>query len=388
MLTRSQISRVILTNYKSIRRCDVSLGPLTFLVGPNGAGKSNFVEAIRFLSYALGGSLEAAVENRGGFQSIAHRGDETASTINFQILLDLADDGKAQYDVEIRAIEDGPAIVAAEGCSVDRPSGRTWFRVREGAVESSEGVMPTASEDKLFLVNASGLTPFEPVYRALSNITVYNPLPDEMRGFKSAKRYRNLDRSGSALAETISKMKDSEPDRLARVYDYLQRINPNVMGVEPVSVEANFNLRFKLNRGKGRSQDFLANNISDGTLRALAVLVALFQNSDRYPLNFIGLEEPEAGLHPAAASVLFDSLVEGSTMRQIVVTSHSPDLLDREDIPVGALKAVTMKGGCTIIGEADQAARTALRERLYTVGELMRMDQLRPENPNSVGGIL
>src|ERR1700735_4457747 len=111
MLNRSQVSRVVLTNYKSIRRCDVSLGPLTFLVGPNGAGKSNFVEAIRFLSYALSGSLEAAVENRGGFQSIAHRGDEKAPTINFQILLDLADDGKAQYDVEIRAVGDGPAIV-------------------------------------------------------------------------------------------------------------------------------------------------------------------------------------------------------------------------------------------------------------------------------------
>jgi predicted ATPase len=389
MLNRSQVSRVVLTNYKSIKHCDVILGPLTFLVGPNGAGKSNFVEAIRFLSYALSGSLEQAVENRGGFQSIAHRGDEIASTITFQLLLDLAEVGKAQYDVEIRAVEDGPAVVAAEGCSVDRPSGREWFRVEEGVVSgSNRGVMPTASEDKLYLVNASGLAPFEPVYRALSNITVYNPLPEEIRGFKSAKRYRNLDRSGSALAEIISKMKDAAPDRLARVYDYLERINPNVMGVDPVSVDANFNLRFKLKRGNGHSQDFLANNISDGTLRALAVLVALFQNSDRYPLNFIGLEEPEAGLHPAAAGVLFDSLVEGSTMRQIVVTSHSPDLLDREDIPVGALKAVTMKSGCTIIGEVDQAARTALRERLYTVGELMRMGQLRPENPNSIGGIV
>jgi predicted ATPase len=182
-------------------------------------------------------------------------------------------------------------------------------------------------------------------------------------------------------------MKDAAPDRLARVYDYLQRINPNVTGVDPVSIDANFNLRFKLNRGMGHSEDFLANNISDGTLRALAVLVALFQNSDRYPLNFIGLEEPEAGLHAAAAGVLFDGLVEGSTMRQIVVTSHSPDLLDREDIPLEALKAVTMKSGCTIIGEVDQVARTALRDHLYTVGELMRTDQLRPENPNSFGGI-
>jgi predicted ATPase len=383
----SQISRVVLANYKSIKRCDVSLEPLTFLVGPNGAGKSNFVEALRFLSYALSVSLEQALENRAGFQSIAHRDGETASNINFRILLDLADNGKAQYDVEIRAGENGPAVVETEECSVDLPNGRQWFRVKEGSVTSNQGVIPIASEDKLYLVNASGLPSFEPVYRALSNIVVYNPVPDEIRGFKSAKRYRNLDRSGSALAETIWKMKDAAPERLARVLDYLRRINPNVVGVDAVSVDANFNLRFKLNRGEGHSQDFPASNISDGTLRALAVLVALFQISDRYPLSFIGLEEPEAGLHPAAASVLFDSLVEGSTLRQIAVTSHSPDLLDREDIPLGGLRAVTMKGGCTIIGEVDQVARTALRERLYTVGELMRMDQLRPENPNAVGGI-
>jgi len=38
------LTRVLLENYKSIARCDVSLSSLTFLVGPNGSGKSNFLE--------------------------------------------------------------------------------------------------------------------------------------------------------------------------------------------------------------------------------------------------------------------------------------------------------------------------------------------------------
>ena len=256
MLEHNQISRVILKNYKSIRRCDVSLGALTFLVGPNGAGKSNFVEALRFLSYALSTSLEQALENRAGFQSIAHRGPERASSINFGIFFNLGRNVKAQYSVEIRAVQDGPAVVTAEDCSVDLQEGRQWFRVDEGAVTSNQGVMPVASEDKLYLVNASGLPAFEPVYRALSNVVVYNPLPDEIRGFKPEKRYRNLDRSGSALAETISKMKDAAPDRLARVRDYLQRINSNIVDVDVISVDSNFNLRFELDRGEGRIDEF------------------------------------------------------------------------------------------------------------------------------------
>ena len=62
-----------------------------------------------------------------------------------------------------------------------------------------------------------------------------------------------------------------------------------------------------------------------------------------------------------------------------MVTSHSPDLLDRDDIPEDAIRAVAMCEGRTIIGRVDDAGRSVLKERLYTAGELMRMDQLRPE---------
>jgi predicted ATPase len=227
-------------------------------------------------------------------------------------------------------------------------------------------------------VKASGLSNFEPVYRALSRITVYNFVPDEIRGVKSEKRYGTLDRSGGALAETIFKLRASFPERLDRVTDYLRRIVPSLLAISAIRIDENYFLRFVFDSG-GIREEFFAQNISDGTLRALAVLVALFQNGDRYPLTLIGLEEPEAGLHPANAAVLFDSLMEGSQFRQVIVTSHSPDLLDREDIPENSLKAVAMCGGHTIIGEVGEAGKIALRDRLYTAGELMRMDQLRPE---------
>src|SRR5260370_35072772 len=59
--------------------------------------------------------------------------------------------------------------------------------------------------------------------------------------------------------------------------------------------------------------------------------------------------------------------MEASKVTQIVVTSHSPDLLNREDIPKRPLRAVVMDQGATIIGDIDEVGRTALRERLYTV---------------------
>ena len=63
------ITRLALENYKSIARCDVSLGALTFLVGANGSGKSNFLDALRFVADSLRNALDHAIRERGGEQS-------------------------------------------------------------------------------------------------------------------------------------------------------------------------------------------------------------------------------------------------------------------------------------------------------------------------------
>ena len=60
------LTRIVLTNYKSIKACSVKLGPLNFLVGPNGAGKSNFLDALRLVAEALNTSLDHALRDRGG----------------------------------------------------------------------------------------------------------------------------------------------------------------------------------------------------------------------------------------------------------------------------------------------------------------------------------
>jgi predicted ATPase len=122
---------------------------------------------------------------------------------------------------------------------------------------------------------------------------------------------------------------------------------------------------------------FQALSVSDGTLRALGVLVALFAGTGS-TLSPVGIEEPESALHPAAAGVLLDALRDASERRQVIVTSHSPDLLDRHDFELSELRAVRSVEGETVIGELDEAGALALQEDLYTPGELLRTDQLIP----------
>lgn len=97
-------------------------------------------------------------------------------------------------------------------------------------------------------------------------------------------------------------------------------------------------------------------------------------------IQLIGIEEPEIALHPAAAGVLFDALSEASEHVQVLVTTQSPDLLDRDDVEVSMVRAVTMRDGLTVIGAVDQASRQIVRDKLYTLGELMRGNQLSPDS--------
>ena len=124
-----------------------------------------------------------------------------------------------------------------------------------------------------------------------------------------------------------------------------------------------------------------ASSMSDGTLRALGVLVALFQGDGGNGAGptLVGIEEPEIALHPAAAGVLIDSLTEASQSAQVIVSSHSADLLDNDAISDTSIIATFSEQAETKIGPLDYAGRSSLHEHLFTAGELLRIDQLRPE---------
>jgi predicted ATPase len=124
---------------------------------------------------------------------------------------------------------------------------------------------------------------------------------------------------------------------------------------------------------------FLAQNMSDGTLRALGVLAALFQGNRDYSPTLVGIEEPETALHPAASAALREALTRASQETQVIVTSHSPDLLDDLNLSADALLAVVSEGGETRIASLDPASRDAMRQRLFSAGELLRLNQLAPD---------
>jgi predicted ATPase len=255
--------------------------------------------------------------------------------------------------------------------------------VREGTVEATSLTLaPAAASDRLYLVNASGLAEFRPLYEALSHMGFYNLNPDRIRDLQPPDAGEVLLRDGSNLASVLGQLEQHSHSTKKRVEEYLSNVVPGVTSVDIKQVGPKETLEFRQQVGANEHPwRFFAANMSDGTLRALGILVALFQSTNAGPrrVPLVGIEEPEVALHPAAAGVLRDCLRDASQTTQVIVTSHSPDLLDDPEISDDCIIPVVAEQGVTRIGPLDEAGRSAIADRLYTAGELLRLNQLAPD---------
>ena len=390
------ITRVVLKNYKSIAACDVRLGPLTFLVGRNGAGKSNFLDALRFVADALNSELGHAIRDRGGIKDVRRRsrGHPNHFSIRLEFVLPKGLTGHYAFRIGTRRRDDrtrnkyGEYRVQTEECKLQSNelfTPEVYFRVDEGTVtDTSVEVAPAAATDRLYLVNASGLPEFRPIYDAFSRMGFYNLNPDIIRDLQAPDPRDVLTRDGGNLTSVFAQL---PPTVRENIEEYLAAVVPGVHKVRIKEFGPKETLEFRQDvAGDKHTWRFDANNMSDGTLRALGILVALFQgdHDTQKRVPFVGIEEPEIALHPAAAGVLLDALRDAAEKTQVIVTSHSPDLLDDKHLNVNSILAVEANEGKTRIAPIDEASRSVLRDKLYTTGELLRRDQLEPDPESAV----
>ncbi len=381
------LTRVVLNNYKSIKACDVRLRPLMFLVGQNGSGKSNFLDALRLVTDSLNTSLDHALRERGGIKEVRRRSGGHPTHFGIRLEFRLPDGVEGFYAFRIGARPQGGYEVQMEECRLrsSRSLGEeaAYYIVASGKVTATSlPGAPAAASDRLYLVNASGLPEFRPLYDALSHMGFYNLNPESIRDLQPPDAGEVLLRDGRNLASVLGELESHSLATKKRIEDYLGKVVPGVSSVDVKQVGPKETLKFRQQVGDNEhSRQLLIGNMSDGTLRALGILVALFQSSNRQAnrVPLVGIEEPELALHPAVAGVLRDSLHDASQTSQVIVTSHSPDLLDDPDISDELILPVVNEQGVTKIAQLDEAGRSVILERLYTPGELLRLNQLTPD---------
>ena len=391
------LTRVRIRNYKSIKACDVTLGSLAFLVGPNGSGKSNFLDALRFVADMLNTDIYSALRTRGGTWGVFRQGGEQGSGFP-EVRVDFQTPGglNGHYSLHILTARDGGYGILQEECSISTPgeSEAAWFRVAGDSPETSLDVpLPPLDPHRPYLFSLGGVQPFRTIYAALVRMSFYSFNLDAIRAPQVPDpRALRLQRDGSNLASVLAKLESESPATVERIEQYLHYIVPAISKVrrQPLGEFAAFGFHegtapFETIGFHQEKARFSALNVSDGTLRALALLTALLQDGDQGPTegspSLVAIEEPEMTLHPAALGALIDAMQDARERMQVLVTTHSPDLLESPNVRPEELLAVSGETGTTTVGDVDEGSRKTLAEHLLTPGELLRLDEFDPAPP-------
>jgi predicted ATPase len=366
----ARLIRATVRNYRSLAGdgAPVSLGPVTVLVGPNGSGKSSFCDALAFLADSMVNLTNALsngeADSRGGFASLRKSGSS-----GFSIRVEAESEGiTGHYEVELVATEGGYRIAreSAEWRAKFEIRNGEWYEAKrlEGVTIPQNGlVLPLLQTDPRFIDLAS----------AIARMRVYKVPPIVLRqpqdkGEKGALM-DGLGRNWPTTVDAVLK-----GPRKGSWVVALNRLTDDIADARVQSIGGKQIVEF-LHRNPGETKGGRwspADQESDGTLRAAALLTALVQE----PLpSVVCIEEPELAIHPGALEILYDFIHSAERKTQVILTTHSPDLLDHFEPEL--LRVVTREGDTTRITAMEPDQFYAAKERLRTLGEILRHEPLR-----------
>jgi putative AbiEii toxin of type IV toxin-antitoxin system len=159
--------------------------------------------------------------------------------------------------------------------------------------------------------------------RSMEAVRVFQINARESRTPGIPMPHPNLERFGGNLPAVVLHLKRNEPKAYAQILDALRSVVPDMEDLDTVPTHTKaLALAFRL---KGASEPWFAEDVSDGTIQALALLTAVFDPRT----SLLILEEPENNVHPWALRSFAEAFRTASATKQILLTTHSPILVDQ-----------------------------------------------------------
>ena len=372
------ISKIRIANFKSFADQTVELNDFNLLVGANASGKSNFVQAFKFLSDIATHGLEEAISLQGGVEYLRNVIIGNAQPVSFHLAIQ--DDSLStrnhgwplrihsfEYEFSLRFHSEGVGFGIERDrltlrCSREEivnaeehePQMALAEQKADYAAQSTVEILNSGGEVKMKLassesgpllspaevkvLNSFNISPLsdktlllqspfvrlfaEPVCNWFRAIGLYNFDPEKARSAVPVAGRSELETDGGNLALVLRNLLGDE-DTSRSIRNLCQYNLPYLKDIGVEQLADRF-ISIKVQETFAEGKELPAFLTSDGTANIVALVVALyFQKQKRFAI----FEEPERHLHPKVLSGLMELFKEVSEKRQILMTTHSSNIV-------------------------------------------------------------
>lgn len=340
-------------NFKSFRNLDIKLDNLNVVIGANASGKSNFVQLFTFLRDVVESGLENAISIQGGPQYLRNINCDAGANVTIELSVEpdpgdppspiisdqdsrvvrcsyrfsLAFNGARNVVVaedELRVERLGSALIANSNMFVIKRVGEQY------EMEGDSDPFGTLLKDSLEARKGQARRPMLLIeYEILRLMLPLNGLKliatydIDSKGPKTAVLFggkSELESDAHNLAIVLDSILSDRENR-RKFLNLLRDVLPfaDELDTEPLKDSSLF---FSM-RERFSHLPMPASFLSDGTIDIISVIVILY--FERRP--FVIIEEPERNLHPSLISKLVELFKDASRLKQIIISTHSPEIV-------------------------------------------------------------
>lgn len=363
------IKKIKIENFKSFEKVEVDLNNFNVVIGANASGKSNFISIFKFLRDIVNHRLNDAISMQGGVEYFRNINIGSTGNFSVEIISDYMNNGAFE-------IKNGNELSITKTTevnyrfSIQFPRTKLGFKIAEDRLflkydlfdsKKKNGDTKKIGEGTLTLINDKGklktdikipgnvkvtekdIFPFVNLVSEISpkgllletpffhvpfgvaemfkNISIYNFEPKQSKKAIPLTGKTELEEDGSNLALVLKNILDDKTNK-RRLTNLVKDV---LTFVDDVGVEkfADRSLLIRLKEIYAKDKFLYAPLLSDGTLNITALILAIYFGKK----PFVVIEEPERNIHPHLVSKIMEMMKEMSNQKQIIVTTHNPEIL-------------------------------------------------------------
>ena len=349
--------------YKSIKGAKVELLPINILIGSNGSGKSNFISFFEFLNKLNNQTLKEYVGLNGGFEKFLHKGIKNTTEISFNLEFE---SGKNGYSATLSHGDNG-FIFSKELLVYNQDSGKNIAHfTEESAIKTTDNY-----RSKYILEHLENLKKFH-----FHDTGKKSPFTHHSSKIKDIYY---LYENGENLAAFLWNIREKNQIAYRRIIKTIQSIAPYFLDFNfPTNADEYIPLLWT---DKYSSILYSVNNLSDGTLRFIALTTLFLQPN---PPKTIIIDEPELGLHPTAIAKLA-GMIKSASLKgaQVILATQSADLINHFE-PKDII-TVDLSNGESVFNRLDKADLNVwMEEYNLGIGDLWQQNIITNGQPYGI----